>query len=115
MLSRPVVFNGIFPFSGAGLDRPSLLDASLVYRVPPDCRAQAIYLRAGNSCDALACLTLMRDGRPMRLFPVGAKGAIHVPLAVLEDLEPDSRIEVLVSAPEGTQGHMVFDLGLMEI
>lgn len=115
MLSRPKILTGIFAFSGVGLDRPSLLDASLVYRVPPDRRAQAIYLRAGNSSDALACLTLTRDGEPMRLFPVGAKGAVHVPLAVLEDLEPDSRIEVLVSAPEGAAGHIVFDLGLMEI
>ena len=51
----------------------------------------------------------------MRLFPVGAKASVHVPLAVLEDIEPDSKIEVLVSAPAGTRGHVVLDLGLMEI
>ncbi len=115
MLSRPKILTGVFPFVGAGLDRPVTLDPSLVYRVPPDRRAQAIYLRAGNSADALVCLTVTRDGAPMRLFPVGAKAAIHVPLAVLEDLEPDATVEVLVSAPEGAEGHIVLDLGLMEV
>lgn len=115
MLSRPKNITGVFPFVGVGLDRPVPLDASVVYRVPPDRRAQAIYLRAGNSADELACLTVTRDGAVMRLFPVGAKAAIHVPLAVLEDLEPDVTIEVLVSAPEGAEGHVVLDLGLIEI
>ena len=115
MLSRIKILNGVFAFSGEGLDRPSLLDRSLVYVVPPDRRAQAIYLRAGNSSDELVCLTLTRDGRPMRLFPVGAKGAMHVPLAVLEDIEPDTKVEVLVAAPTGTRGQIVLDLGLMEV
>lgn len=115
MLSRPKNITGVFPFVGAGLERPVPLDPSLVYRVPADRRAQAIYLRAGNSADALACLTVTRDGRVLRLFPVGAKAAIHVPLAVLEDLEPDAAVEVLVSAPEGVEGHIVLDFGLMEI
>ena len=83
--------------------------------MPPDRRAQAVYLRAGNSSDELVCLTLTRDGKPLRLFPVGAKAALHVPLAVLEDLEPDSRIEVLVAGPSGTRGQIVLDLGLVEI
>ncbi len=115
MQSLPKILMGAFAFSGAGFDQPSLLDPSLVYEVPPDRRAQAIYLRAGNSSDALICLVLTRAGKPMRLFPVGAKAAIHVPLAVLEDIEPEARIEVLVSAPAGTRGHVVLDLGLMEI
>lgn len=107
---------GVFAFAGAGLDHPAPLgDGGLVYRVPPDRRAQAIYLRAGNSADALICLTLTRDGRPMRLFPVGARASVHVPLAVLEDLEPDSRVELAVAAPEGAAGQVVVDLGLMEV
>ncbi len=115
MQSRPRTLSGVFPFAGAGLERPAPLAEGARYRVPPDRRAQAIYLRAGNSADALACLTVTRDGAVMRLFPVGAKAAIHVPLAVLEDLEPDTLVEVLVSAPEGAEGHIVLDLGLMEI
>ena len=115
MHSQPKILTGVFAFGGAGFDQPNLLDASLVYRVPPDRRAQAIYLRAGNSSDELICLVLTREGKTMRLFPIGAKASVHVPLAVLEDIEPDSRIEVLVSAPAGTRGHVVLDLGFMEI
>ena len=115
MHSLPKILTGVFAFDGAGFDQPSLLDASLVYVVPPDRRAQAIYFRAGNSSDELICLVLTRDGKTMRLFPVGAKASVHVPLAVLEDIEPDCKIEVLVSAPAGTRGHVVLDFGLMEI
>lgn len=115
MLSRPKNLTGIFAFVGLGLELPAPLGAGLVYRVPPDRRAQAIYLRAGNSADALVCLTVLRDGAVMRLFPVGARGAMHVPLAVLEDLEPDCAVELVVSAPEGVEGQVVVDFGLMEI
>lgn len=115
MQSRPRTITGVFPFVGAGLEHPAPLAAGVSYRVPPDRRAQVIYLRAGNSAAALACLTVTRDGRVMRLFPVGAEAAVHVPLAVLEDLEPDTLLEVLVSAPEGAEGHIVLDLGLMEV
>ncbi len=115
MHSHPKILTGVFAFRGEGFDQPNLLDASLVYAVPPDRRAQAIYLRAGNSSDELICLVLTRDGKTMRLFPVGAKASVHVPLAVLEDIEPDCKIEVLVSAPAGIRGHVVLDLGLLEI
>ena len=45
-------------------------------------------------------LVLTRRGHPMRYFPIGAKGAMHVPLAVVEDLTPETEIEVLIAAPE---------------
>ncbi len=70
---------------------------------------------AGNSADALADLALMRDGRPMRLFPVGARAAMHVPLAVVEDISPEAKIEVFLAAPQGAQGQVVLDIGLMEV
>ena len=73
------------------------------------------YLRAGNSSADLACVTLMRDGAAMRLFPVGAKAAAHVSLAVVEDLTPDTVIVVCASAPQGVEGTLVLDIGLMEI
>ena len=115
MESVPKFLNGVYAYTGAGLDKPALLDPSLAYSVPSDRRAQLVYLRAGNSADALASLTLMRDGKAMRLFPVGAKAAEHVPLTVVEDLQPDTRIEVHFAAPEGVTGHFVLDLGLVEI
>jgi len=107
--------NGVFPFEGKGLDTPYPLADALTYTVPADKRAQLIYLRAGNSSDGLVSLTLMRDGKPMRLFPVGAKQALHVPLAVVEDISPEARIEVFVAAPQGAAGQVVLDIGLMEV
>ena len=74
-----------------------------------------IYLRAGNSADKLVSLVLLRDGVPMRLFPIGAQNSVHVPLAVVEDLQPDTVISLGLAAPEGLTGHVVLDMGLVEI
>jgi hypothetical protein len=60
-------------------------------------------------------VSLTVAGKPVRLFPVGAKGAAHVPLAVVEDLQPDSRVELLLAAPPGCAGTVVIDLGMIEI
>lgn len=83
------------------------------------CRAtsapQLIYFRAGNSSADLICIVLMRGGQPMRYFPIGAKGAEHVPLAVVEDLNPDTKLDVFIAAPQGVQGTVVIDIGLLEI
>ena len=113
--STPRFLQGTFPFTGAGYAKPALLDPSLVYVVPADKRAQLIYLRAGNSTAELACVSLVQDGKPARLFAVGAKGGTHVPLAVVEDLQPDTKIEVFFAAPEGVSGTMVLDVGIIEI
>jgi hypothetical protein len=113
--SIPRFLAGVFAFEGIGYAEAAPLDASLVYVVPADKRAQFIYLRAGNSSGELVCLSLMQDGKPVRLFPVGAKAAIHVPLAVVEDLPPDTRIEVFFAAPAGTGGTLVLDCGIIEI
>ena len=113
--STPRFLNGVFPFSGAGYDKPTLLDASLVYVVPADKRAQLIYLRGGNSSTELVFVAFMQNGKAVRTFPVGAKSAIHVPLAVVEDLEPDTRVEVFFGAPEGVSGTFILDIGIIEI
>lgn len=115
MESIPRFLIGIFMFTGNGLDAPAPLGDSLTYTVPADRRSQLVYLRAGNSSDELICLILMRDGKPMRLFPIGAKSAMHVPLIVIEDLQPDTVLAVQVSAPSGVSGHVVLDLGLVEV
>ena len=113
--STPRFLSGAFPFTGAGYDKPALLDPSLVYVVPADRRAQLIYLRGGNSTGEMAFLALMQNGKPARTFPIGAKGATHVPLAVVEDLEPDTRIEVFFGAAAGVTGTFILDLGIIEI
>ncbi len=113
--STPRFVQGIFAFTGAGYAKPKPLGENAGYTVPPDRRSQPIYFRAGNSSTEMVALVLMRDGKPMRHFPIGAKGAAHVPLAVVEDIEPDQKLEVMIAAPEGVSGTIVLDLGLMEI
>jgi hypothetical protein len=112
--STPRFVQGVFSFEGKGLASPTPLEPGARFAVPPDKRAQLIYLRAGNSCDELINLTLTRNGKPMRLFPIGARASVHVPLAVVEDIFPESKLEVLVSAPSGVTGNLVLDLGILE-
>ncbi len=114
MYSKPNFIQGVFPFEGKGMTQPFAL-AEAVYIVPTGKRAQLIYFRGGNSTDDLIYLVLMRDGKPMRYFPLGAKADTHIALAVVEDLLSDTKIEVCVAAPEGLKGLVVLDIGLMEI
>jgi assimilatory nitrate reductase catalytic subunit len=113
--SVPRFLQGILPFTGHGLEKPAPLDPPLRYQVPDGVSAQAVYLRGGNSSDELVCLVLVRDGTPMRYFPVAARGATHVTLRVLEDLEAGATVELHLAAPEGTTGYVVADLGLVEV
>lgn len=110
--SVPQFIQGIFAFSGTGYKRPATLAG---HRVAPNRRAQPIYLRAGNSSDAMVVVTLVRDGQVMRLFPIGARSAAHVPLAVVEDIAPDTRLEIAIGAPAGTEGTIIIDFGLVEV
>jgi len=113
--STPRIIIGTFDFTGHGYHQPVALDGAGTYVVPADKRTQLIYLRAGNTTDALVTLVLLRNGTPMRLFPLGARSGHHVPLAVVEDLFPETRLELRVAAPEGLSGTVVLDMGLVEI
>ena len=113
--STPRFLQGIFAFIGQGLDAPFLLDPSLTYTVPPGSSTQPVYFRGGNSAEDMIYLTLMRDGAPMRYFPIAMKGATHVSLRVVEDLLSDTVIEVFLGAPQGLSGTVVVDVGLVEI
>ena len=114
MDSNPAFIQGIFPFSGEGLDKPVPLDGAS-YIVPYDKRSQLIYFRAGSGADELVTLVLMRNGKLMRYFPLGAQSAMHVPLAVVEDLTPESTVEVLIAAAAGVKATAVLDIGFLEI
>ena len=114
MYSKPRFIQGVFPFEGKGMTQPYALTEA-VYTVPAGKRAQLIYFRGGNSAADLIYIVLMRDGTPMRYFPLGAKADTHIALAVVEDLLSDTKIEICVAAPEGLQGVAVLDIGLMEI
>ncbi|MGI9022335.1 MAG: molybdopterin oxidoreductase [Acidimicrobiales bacterium] len=113
--SRPRFLQGVHPFKGLGLDKPFPIDLALTYVVPQGWEAQAVYFRAGNSSDELVIVMLVRDGVPMRLFPVGAKDSVHVSLRIVEDLTSDTCVEVQLAAPVSTSGWIVVDLGLMEV
>ncbi|HKO91349.1 MAG TPA: molybdopterin oxidoreductase [Polyangiaceae bacterium] len=115
MLEKPSFIQGVFAFEGRGLERPTALRPDVGYSVPPDRRAQLIYLRAGNPAPELIYLLIHLNGRPLRYFPVGAKAGLHIPLAIVEDLPPEGRLEVLVGAPEGLRGSVLVDIGLLEI
>ena len=115
MLEKPVFLQGVYPFEGAGLENPLALQPGVAYKVPFDKRSQLIYFRAGNSSDELIYVLFKRDGKTFRYFPIGAKDATHVSLAVVEDLQPETTLDVVVAAPPGTKGFVVLDIGLMEI
>jgi hypothetical protein len=115
VLEKPRFLQGLYPFEGAGLHNPVPLQPGVTYKVPFDKRSQMVYFRAGNSCGEMIYVLFKRDGKPMRYFPIGAKGAMHVSLAVVEDLQPETLLEVSLAAPEGVKGSVLIDIGLMEI
>jgi hypothetical protein len=106
--STPKFLNGVFSFVGAGYENPLLLSNKLTYSVPPD-------KRGGNSSDEMIYLVMMRDGVPMRYFAVGARSGMSIQLYVVEDLFPETKLELLFGAPEGATGYVVVDVGLVEI
>ena len=115
MQSTPHFLQGVFPFEGKGIDAPFPLSTALSYTVPLGVTAQTVYFRGGNTSDELICAVLMRDGKPMRYFPIGARSDVHVPLRVVEDLDGGTVLEVFLAAPEGVTGSIVVDLGLVEV
>ena len=115
MKSSPRFLQGVFPITGEGLAKPGPIDPALTYTVPNGQSAQALYFRGGNSTGELVYVLLVRDGEPMRWFPIGAKGDVHVPLRVVEDLEGGTAIELYIAAPEGLTGSVVVDVGLVEV
>jgi hypothetical protein len=113
--STPRFLQGAFEFDGNGLNEPAPLDESLRYVVPAGAVTQPVYFRGGNSSDELVTAVLFKDGKPMRYFPIAAKGATHVALRVVEDLLGDTVLELYVAAPSGCSGTLIVDLGLVEI
>ena len=113
--SVPRFLQGFFTFDGKGFDNPFLLDSSLRYVVPPGVTTQPVYFRGGNSTDEMITIVLMRDGTPMRYFPIAAKGATHVSLRVVEDLLADTVLELYIAAPADVGGTVLVDLGVVEV
>lgn len=114
MITRNLFLQGIYPFHGTGMANPFPIHSQLTHYVPDGAVAQALYFRGGNSSPELVTVVLMRDGAPMRYFPIGAKSEVHVPLRVVEDIEAGSVIELYLAAPAGTGGSVVVDLGMVQ-
>ena len=115
MYSKPKFLQGVYPFQGQGLTNAHLLSPELTYTVPVGKRTQFVYFRAGNSAAEMVYVALMRDGDPMRFFPIGAKSDVHVALAVVEDLTSGTKLEAYLAAPENITGQVVLDIGMVEI
>jgi assimilatory nitrate reductase catalytic subunit len=113
--STPRFLQGVYPIAGEGLTKPGPVDPALTYTVPAGASAQALYFRGGNSTSELVYVLLVRDGEPMRWFPIGAKSDVHVPLRVVEDLPGGSVVTLHAAAPDGVTGEVVVDLGLVEV
>ncbi len=115
MHSTPRFLQGIYPIDGQGVDKQVLLHPDLTYAVPAGVLTQPLYFRGGNDTDQLVTVVLVRDGAPMRYFPIGARASVHVALTVVEDIEDGSVLELHLAAPEGLTGMVVVDLGLVEV
>src|ERR1700688_3482107 len=109
MVETPRFLQGVYRFEGRGLENPVRLEPPIAYKVPSDPRVQFIYGRIGNPNSELIYLLLTRDRKPMRYFPSGAQAAMNIPLFVIEDIQPDSELEILIAAPEGLKGKVVVD------
>ena len=115
MHTKPRFLQGVFPFGGQGLEKSVPIDETLRYEVPFGVTAQALYFRGGNWADELVTVVLLRGGVPMRYFPIGARASVHVPLTVVEDLDGGTALELQLIAPEGVNGSLVVDFGLVEV
>ncbi|GLY33195.1 molybdopterin oxidoreductase family protein [Kineosporia sp. NBRC 101731] len=115
MHSSPRFLQGIFRFTGHGLQKPAPVDPALSFTVPAGKAAQALYFRGGNSSSELITVVLLRDGAPMRYFPIGARSDVHVPLRVVEDLTGGTLLELHLAAPAELEGTLVIDFGLVEV
>lgn len=115
MLENPRFIQGVFVFEGRGLERPEPLRPAASYVTPRDRRAQLVYFRGGNSAPEMVYVVLRQNERPMRYFPIGAKSAMHVPLAIVEDILPEAHVDILLAAPEGVRGTLLLDIGLVEV
>ena len=114
MITKNLFLQGVFPFVGSGQEKPAPIHRELAHFVPDGIINQTLYFRGGNSSSELITIVLMRDGVPMRYFPIGAKSDVHVPLRVVEDIEGGSVIELFLLAADGVAGFVVVDLGMVE-
>ncbi len=91
----------------------SPMPLGLSYVVRAGHTAGMFYFRAGSTVGGMVNVSVMRDGQLMRYFPIAANSAIHVSLAIVEELPAGTRIEIL-AAGEGS-GTLILDIGYLEV
>ena len=111
MAYTTVLLQTIIEIEGEGLNSPTPLN--LDYTVPQGCTAGVQYVRAGSTVPGMLNITLLQNGKVMRYIPVAAGGAVHVPLSIVDELQPDTEISVSVAA-EGS-GTLILDIGVLEV
>jgi hypothetical protein len=114
MSETPKFLQGVYQFKGTGLDKPTSLNPKLSYTVPSDKRVRPLYIRAGNSSSEMMYLVLMRNDKPMRYCPIGAKNGFDVGFHVIEEVMGGTVLEVCFAAPDSVQGSVVVDVGFVE-
>ena len=111
MAYTTILLQTITDIEGEGIDSPQ--DLNLTYSVSQGCTAGVQYVRAGNTTEGMINITVFKDGKAMRYVPVAAGGAIHVPLAIVDELQPGTEISITVAA-EGS-GKLILDVGFLEV
>jgi assimilatory nitrate reductase catalytic subunit len=107
----PVLLQTITIFEGRGLQTPQPL--GLTYTVPDEKTAGMFYFRAGSTVSGMVNVSVLRNGKLMRYFPLAPNSAMHVPLSIVEELPARTRIEIF-AAGEGS-GTLILDIGYLEI
>ena len=107
----PILLQTLATFEGNGLAAPHPLGLS--YTVPSNRTSGMFYFRAGSTVGGMVNISVMRDGQLMRYFPVAPNSAIHVSLAIVEELPAGTRIDIL-AAGEGS-GTLILDIGYLEV
>src|SRR5215218_3030994 len=107
----PILLQVLATFEGHGLAAPQALGLS--YTVPKDRTAGMFYFRAGSTVAGMVNISVMRDSQLMRYFPVAPNSAIHVSLAIVEELPAGTQIDILAAA-EGS-GTLILDIGYLEV
>lgn len=108
---EPILLQTLMEFEGRGLAVPQAL--GLRYTVPPEKTAGMFYFRAGSTVSGMVNVSVMRNGKLMRYFPVAANSAIHIPLAIVEELPGGTTIEIM-AAGDGS-GTLILDIGYLEV
>lgn len=112
MAYKTVLLQTITNVEGEGLDSPNSLD--LAYTVSQGCTAGVQYVRAGSTLPGMLNITLLRNGKVMRYLPVAEESTVHVPLAIVDELQPGTEVSIAVAAEEGS-GTLILDVGILEV